>query len=131
MGLSIRIAPGVRLWASPRGLGMSTGVGPLRVSAPLVRLGGSWGEGRRPSLAQLHRELAQAQQEEEIARWAATWARLLGAHRAAFPPAQPPVAPAPEPVDEAALVRQFEREELRGLPFWRLRARCHAKRRAR
>lgn len=130
MGLSVRIAPGVRLWAGPRGLGISTGIGPLRVSAPIVRVRGGGGA-RRPSLAQMQRALAQAQREEEIARWLATWRQLLSAHRQSFPPAQPPVAPPPEPVDEAALRRAFEREELRGLPFWRLRARCEAKRRAR
>lgn len=125
MGFSVRIAPGVRVRASSRGLraslgpraarlhvgggrtGFSTGVGPVSY---YTSLGGSH---RRPSsrpssaTAATNRQLAAAARSaDKLESARALDAALQGIanlHRTHFAPARPPVAPAPPSVDMAAI----------------------------
>lgn len=148
MGFSVRVAKGVRLRASSRGLGLSMGRGGayatigggrrgVGVSVPVAgslryytTVGGSSGS-RRPSLAQYERQMRQAQQLEELQALAAQLEAMLSIHKQVFPPAQPPVAPAAEPVDYLAMERKHRRQQRRGIPFYRFSERRAAKRKAR
>lgn len=147
MGFSVRVAKGVRLRASSRGLGLSVGrkgafasIGGGRrgvgVSVPVVgslRYSTSIGGGssyRRPSLAQYERQVRQAEQLEELQALAAQLEAMLSIHKQVFPPAQPPVAPPAEPVDYLAIERKHRRDQRRGIPFYRFSERRAARRRA-
>jgi hypothetical protein len=148
MGFSVRVAKGVRLRASSRGLGLSMGrrgayasIGGGRrgvgVSVPVAgslryytTVGGSSGT-RRPSLGQYERQVRQAQQLEELQALAAQLEAMLSIHRQVFPPAQPPVASPPESVDYLTMERKHRREQRRGILFYRFSERRAAKRKAR
>jgi hypothetical protein len=123
MGFSVKLAPGVRVRASSRGVrtslgprlarvhvgggrtGFSTGVGPVSYYS-----GG--GGGRRTTsrprtgTATANRQLAAAtratEKVDEAQALAAALTAILNLHRAEFPLAQPPVAPAPPPIDITA-----------------------------
>lgn len=151
MGFGFRLAPGVRISASSRGMrvglgpraarvhlgagrpGISTGVGPFTA---WTSLGGS--TRRRPSgrtsVAAHERQLRQEQRlvevQEQLAIDQALINDFLLAHQEDFTPAVRPVASAVEPVDESALRRRRRGEECRGIPFWRIAARRAARRRA-
>lgn len=150
MGLSfsVKVAPGVRVRASSRGVrtsigpraarvhvgggrtSFSTGAGPLTYSASL---GGSRARpgARRPSAASYQRQLAvtpaAAAKAEEAQRLAGLFQELLDVHRADFPPAQPPVAPpAPGPdVDE--IRRRHAKTATQGLGLFRFAAKAAAR----
>src|SRR3712207_2937276 len=133
MGFSIKIAPGVRVRASSRGVrtsigpraarlhvgggrtGFSTGVGPVGYYTTLG--GGSRGRRstapRRPSAGSYQRQLAAssaaAAKAEEAQRLAGLFQGLLDIHREAFQPAQPPVAP-PPPAPDADAIRAHHRK---------------------
>lgn len=150
-GVSVKIMPGVRIRASSRGLrtsvgpriarvhvgggrsSVSSGLGPFTVSAT--------GRGRRrtrsgarrqsvPSLAQLERQAKAAARDEEIARLSAIERDLTSVHHDQFEPASPPIAPAAEPIDERAIRRRCEQQELQGLSFLARRERRAARERA-
>jgi len=122
VGFYLRLAPGLRLGLTSRGLrasvgprsarlhfgaggpGVSTGAGPLTYYQPLSS--GSTGRGRAA-------KLAQAQQVN------AMWERLFAVHQQSFPPAQPRPVAAPA----APSLREFTRGQIKraqeGLPWWR------------
>lgn len=156
MGFGIRIAPGVRISASKRGL--RAGIGPriARVHVGAGRVGVSSGLGPvtyytgvggkrrkhptgdrepasrqpRPSLAQLERQAGQAQRNQEIAQLRELERSLLTLHLQEFPLAPPPVILQPTPVDAQEVNRRLRRESLTGISWWRLEQRREAKRRA-
>ncbi len=124
MGFSVRIAPGVRVRASSRGVrtsigpraarvhvgggrtGFSTGVGPVSY---YTSAGGGRGGGRRSGAgtASANRQLAAASRaadklEQARALFDALDA-IMNVHRAQFTSATHPVAPAPPAIDVAAI----------------------------
>jgi hypothetical protein len=150
MGFSFKVAPGIRVRASSRGVrtslgpraarvhvgtgrtGFSTGVGP-------VSLYGSTGGGRRrqrstgPSktaVAARERQLRQTQKAQQAAELKAAFDAIENLHRQEVTPAAVPVAPAPVPVDEAAIRRWHEQQALRGLGILQRQARAVARKRA-
>jgi hypothetical protein len=138
MGFGIRIAPGVRIRASSRGIGASVGpriarvhVGPgsAGVSSGLGRFSAYSGSstrrrsygGRTPTLASYQRQLVAIERQAERERQLAEKLReieelerleaaLVSVHLEEFPTARAPRAPAPEPVDVEALRRRVARE---------------------
>jgi hypothetical protein len=132
MGFSVRIAPGVRVRASSRGVrtslgpraarvhvgggrpGFSTGVGPVTYYT-----GVSGGQRRsssrsRTGTATATRQLAAATRAADKAEQAQALndalQAILNVHRVEFPPAQPPNAPAPPAVDVAAFRMKYVKE---------------------
>jgi hypothetical protein len=144
MGISFKIAPGVRVRASSRGLrtsvgpriarvhvgggrsGISTGVGPFTAYSAF---GGS--AGRRPgSPASAQRALAEAAKYEQAQQLHAALHTIMNLHRRPFPPMPPPVAPElpainTRPVLAAHRASAFEIGGLASLAAWR-----HARQRA-
>ena len=134
MGLfsSVKIAPGIRLSTSSRGLrahvgprvarihvgdgrsGVSTGAGPFTLygntsgsARPRNRSTGAT-SGMTPAQAE------KARQVEEVRR---AWDELATLHRATFPAAAEPGVVTPEPVPMfSVLLREAEREQLAGIP---------------
>lgn len=132
MGFSVRLAPGVRVRASSRGVrtsigprvarvhvgaghtGMSTGLGPVGY---YTSVGGT--RRRAPSrsgttaatrqLAAANRVAAAQQKAEEGERLANALTAVLNLHRAEFTPGQRPVAPPPPPIDVDAIRRPHVR----------------------
>jgi hypothetical protein len=140
MGLSFKVAPGVRIRASSRGLsagvgpraarvhvgtrgvGVSSGVGPV---SGYTHLGGgarrASGGGRRASygptkasIAAHERELRAAQREADIEKVAALEASLVNVHQQSFPKAQRIELPSPEEVDPEPIKNRLE--EAAGIP---------------
>lgn len=123
MGFSVKLAPGVRVRASSRGVrtslgpraarvhvgagrtGFSTGVGPVgyytSVGGSRRRSGGGTGAANR-QLATATKAAATQEKAEEARRLADALTAVLDVHRADFPPAGRPIAPPPPPVDVAA-----------------------------
>lgn len=153
MGFSVKLAPGVRVRASSRGVrtslgpraarvhigggrtGFSMGVGPVTYS---TSLGGDRPGSHRPSsrstgTATSSRQLAAERAAGARAEKAAEGQRLqrqLDAiatiHRADFPPAQRPLAPTPPPVDRAALLAGHRRRAKNATSVFRRSARTAA-----
>lgn len=139
--MSFKVAPGVRVRASGRGLsagfgprvarvhvgtrgvGVSSGVGPFSAyqrlggsSRPSSKSGGSRSS-RRPtkaSIAAHERQLKAAQREADIEKVAALERTLVSAHRESFPQAKRTVLPPPEPVDPEPICSALEAEA--GIP---------------
>ncbi len=140
MGMSFKIAPGVRIRASSRGIsagvgpraarvhvgtrgvGASSGVGPFSTYS---HLGGGTRSGRatrRPrstgptkaAIAAAERDLRTAEREADIERVAAIERQLVSVHSESFPPAARTVVPPPEPVDPEPIRTELEREA--GIP---------------
>jgi hypothetical protein len=131
VGFSVRIAPGVRVRASSRGVRTSLGPRAARIHVGGGRTGLSTGMGpvsyytslgnsrRTPSrtasgtaAAQRHMAAAaRAQDKQEAARaLEAAVSVIANLHRTVFEAAQPPVAPVP-PAVEAAKIRAKHRRE--------------------
>jgi hypothetical protein len=150
MGFSFKVAPGVRIRASSRGIrasagpraarvhfgsgrtGFSTGAGPVSFYTSLGggRRGGSGSGGRPPSIASYQRQLAAAQKAEEAQRLIAAFQEILNVHRTEFPPAVRPVAPSPAPPNSSEVRRQHERAAVAGIGLFQRAARAEAKQRA-
>lgn len=141
MGLSFKVAPGVRIRASSRGLsarvgpraarvhlgtrgvGVSSGVGPI---SGYSHLGGgthrsSGGRGGRATygptkaaIAARERELRQAQREADIEKVIWLEGALVKVHQQSFPKAHRIELPAPEEVDPGPIRQRLEREA--GIP---------------
>jgi hypothetical protein len=147
MGCWFKVAPGVRIRASSRGIrtsvgpraarvhfgsgrtGFSSGAGPVSFYTSLGggrRSGGRSG-GRPPSMASYQRQLAAAQKAEEAQRLAAALQEILNVHRTEFPPASPPVAPPPSLPDARTVHRRHERDALAGIGLLQRAARAEAK----
>lgn len=143
MGFSVRLAPGVRVRASSRGLrtsvgpraarlhvgagraGVSTGVGPVGY---YTSVGGS-GRSRTggATAAGTQRQLAAAAKAEEAQRLVDAVRALESIHRAEFPPATPPQAPAPALVDRAEVRARHRKAALKGIGLFQRRARGEAR----
>ncbi|MFG3603613.1 DUF4236 domain-containing protein [Micromonospora chersina] len=156
MGFSIKLAPGVRVRASSRGIrtslgpraarvhlgggrtGFSTGVGPVGF---YTSLGGGRGRSRsggrgtsaaayQRQLAARQRQAAQMQRAEEAQHLAQAFLRILDLHRVNFLAATRPVAPEPAAPDRASIYRQYEQHALAGVGFFERTKRAQAKQRA-
>lgn len=155
MGFSFKVAPGIRIRASSRGLragigpriarvhvgsgrsGVSTGLGPVgfyssfggrRRRGSALRLAGQLAAG--PSARSVTAARAQAARETKAAEaqdLAAAFGAILDLHRQHFPPAQRPLAP---PVDLDAARRHYLEHEGRGLARFDRAGRRAAKARA-
>ncbi len=149
LGFSVKLAPGVRVRASSRGIrtslgpraarihvgdgrtAVSTGAGPVNFYTALVGSGRrSSTRGRRPSPAAGQRALAQAAKAQEAQRLSDAIGDLLNLHRVDFPPATRPLAP-PVPMPDAAQVHhQHERKALTGVGLFQRQERAAARQRA-
>lgn len=129
MGFSVRMAPGVRVRVSSRGVrtslgprvarvhvgagrpGLSTGVGPVGYYTSLgssrrrTSTGGDTLAASR-QLAAANGSTAAELKAEEGRRLNDALAAILNVHRAEFRPAERPVAPEPPPIDVAAIRRE-------------------------
>jgi hypothetical protein len=137
MGRSFKVAPGVRVRASSRGLsssfgpraarvhvssrgvGVSSGVGPVSAytrfgSKPRqsARGGGSRTSAgpSKASIAAHERQLKVAQREADIDKVAALEKALVSVHQESFPKAEQAVVPAPDPVDPNPIQAELEAE---------------------
>lgn len=129
MGFYLRLAPGLRLGLTSRGLrasvgprsarlhfgaggtGVSTGAGPLTYYQPLSS--GSTGRGRAA-------KLAQAQQVN------AMWERLFAVHQQSFASAGPRTIDPPASPSLREFTREQARQARRQFPWWRLIRRLRA-----
>lgn len=139
MGMSFKVAPGVRIRASSRGIsagvgpraarvhvgtrgvGISSGVGPI---SGYTRLGegpgsggrrrASYGGATKASIAAREREAKAAAREADIARVSALEAALVSVHEASFPEATRPIVPPIDEVDPSPI--RVELEEAAGIP---------------
>lgn len=155
VGFSIKLAPGVRVRASSRGLrtsigpraarvhvgagrtGFSTGIGPVGFYASA---GGGRGVSRRGTtsaqaayqrqLAAQQRATAQAEKAAMAKQLADAFLRILALHRVEFPPAQRPLAPEPAAPDRAAIYGHYEKQVLAGIGILKRAERAAAKQRA-
>jgi hypothetical protein len=156
VGFSIKLAPGVRIRASSRGVrasvgprvarvhvgggrtGISTGVGPVGF---YTSLGGGQARGARrsaaPSAASYQRQIAaqqhtaaQAPRTERARALADAFLKILNVHRAEFVAAAPPVAPPPPSPDRAAIYQHYEKNALAGLSVFKRSQRAEATRQA-
>lgn len=145
MGFSIKVAPGVRVRASSRGIrtsmgpraarihvgggraGFSTGAGPVGYYTSLST--GSRGSSatRRPSPGASQRALAQADKLEQAEELQHALLVLLNLHRHEFAQAMPPRAPEPPQVDTAAVLKEHEKVALQGLSVFKREARKQAR----
>ncbi len=152
MGFSVKIAPGVRVRASSRGIrtsigpraarlhvgggrtGFSTGAGPVSYYTTLGGGGQRRATTRRPSAGSYQRQLtvspAAAAKAEEAQRLAKLFQALLNIHRETFEPAQPPVAPRPPAPDGEAIRAQHRKAALAGIGLFKRRERAAAQEQA-
>jgi hypothetical protein len=135
MGMSFKVAPGVRVRASSRGIsagvgpraarvhvgtrgvGVSSGVGPV---SAYKHLGGSsrstpggtrrtsYGGPTKASIATRERELKAAAREADIEKITTLERALVSVHKETFPPATRVVLPRPEEVDPAPIRSDLE-----------------------
>jgi hypothetical protein len=134
MGMSFKVAPGLRIRASSRGIsagvgpraarvhvgtrvvGVSSGVGPV---SAYTHLGGgtrrsqgarrtSYGGPTKASIAAREREAKEAAKDADIERVAALERALVSVHKEAFPPAARVVLPPPEEVDPTPIRADLE-----------------------
>jgi hypothetical protein len=145
MGFSIKLAPGVRVRASSRGLRTSVGPRAARVHFGAGRTGFSSGagpvsfytstrsgrtrssSGGWPSTGTSARALANAEKTDEIRQLLDTFKAILTLHRADFPPAQRPMAPQPPPVDVSAVAAKHYEGALAVIGRFNRSARAAAK----
>jgi len=147
MPFAMRVGKGVRISASPRGLrahvgprgarmhfgagrpAVSTGKGPFTY---YTSVGGGRTRSASPRASGPSQpQLALQHKEQEFHRLHAMFQAILEIHRAEFPQAERQLAPPPDPVDEVSLRRAREKEQLAGVPIWRMSDRRAAKARAR
>jgi hypothetical protein len=150
MGFYFKLAPGVKIRATHRGLrasvgpraarvhvgaggtGVSTGAGPVSL---YHSVGGGRGRRRatgpsRTSIAAYERQLRQAQKLEQAQELQAAFEGILNLHREDFTPTTAPVAPPPAAVDMVGIRQRHEREALQGLNVFQRSARASARQRA-
>lgn len=145
-GLSFRVAPGVRIRASSRGVraslgpraarvhvgagrtAISSGVGPLTVFTTLGGAAARAGGGqRRANLETLQRRsAAAAAREDEIRAVLAIEQSLLTLHHEEFQVATRPVLPQPARPDVDALIEARKQQALQGVSFFDRDARRQA-----
>jgi len=150
VGISIRLAPGVRVRASSRGIrtslgpraarvhvgsgrtGVSTGAGPVTLYGSLGGGGTRRSGGRGQSAAQPQPRPSPAadRKAQDAADLAIHIEGLLKLHRRRFAPASKPQLRQPERPDEEALRLKFLEQEIAGVGRFRVKARAAAKERA-
>jgi hypothetical protein len=152
VAFSIKLAPGVRIRASSRGLRANVGpraarvhvgAGRTAVSSAIgpVRFYTTLGKGSRRSTAAAvsgYQSRLTAQQAlaarglgmQEFMDVANEFHRLLKAHGQDFPPATPPVAPAQPLPDRTAIYKHYERQALANVGLFQREERAAAKQRA-
>lgn len=140
MGMSFKVAPGVRVRASSRGIsaglgpraarvhvgtrgvGVSSGVGPFSTYSHLGGGGRTTGAGSRStyrgptkaSVVAYERELRAAERQADIERLAAMEKKLVSVHTQIFPKAERAQLPPPDDVDPEPI--RAELEEKAGIP---------------
>jgi hypothetical protein len=150
MGFYFKIAPGVKIRATRRGLrasvgpraarvhfgaggtGVSTGAGPVSL---YHSVGGGRGGRRtagpsRTSMAAYERQMRQAEKLEQAEELMAAFRGIMDLHRQDFAPVTAPVTPSPQPVDQTTIMRRHEQEALRGLNVFQRSARVLARQQA-
>lgn len=155
MGFSVKLAPGVRVRASSRGLRTSVGPRAARVHFGAGRTGFSTGAGpvgfytsvgsgrsgsrgssssgrsgaapRRTSTGSSSRALAAAAKAQEAQQLVAALTAILDLHRGEFPPAQPPVAPRPPELDSVAIAEKHRKAALVGVGLFNRSGRAAAR----
>jgi hypothetical protein len=142
---SMRVAPGVRLSASSRGLrahvgprmarvhvggggtGVSTGAGPFAYYAPLRTSAGQ----ARPHQTASVPGVASSDKARQAQVYAQQLDAIANLHRHQFPPAAKPAAQPPVLPPFGDLLRQAEQHELQGIGAFAFRRRRAARERAR
>jgi hypothetical protein len=146
VGFSVKLAPGVRVRASSRGLrtsvgpraarvhfgagstGFSTGAGPVGY---YTSVGGgrsrSSGGARRTSTGASSRALVAAAKAEQAQELAAALTGILELHQGEFPAAQPLVAPPPPEPDVADIAAKHRKAALAGVGMFDRSGRAAAK----
>lgn len=153
-GMSFKLAPGVRIRVSNRGVrtsvgpraarlhvgggrtGISSGVGPFTAYSALgstarPRAAPQAGGPTRASLAELQRQAAAAEREEAIRSVMALERSLLTLHLQEFTPVARPVLPPPPRPDPATFIAAREQQALDGLSIFDRAKRRDAQRWAR
>lgn len=148
MGFSFKVAPGVRIRASSRGVrtsvgpriarvhvgggrtGISTGAGPVSFYTSLS--GGSRGRSgssttRSRSVGASQRAVAEAAKQQAADELRRALNEILNLHRQDFAPSTAPQAPAPPPVDRAAVLAEHEARELKGIGWFKRAERKQAR----
>jgi hypothetical protein len=140
MGFSVKLAPGVRIRASSRGLRTSVGPRAARVHFGAGRTGLSTGAGpvgfytgvggsstRRYSTGTSSRALAEAAKAEQAQESAAALTAIFDLHRPGFPEAQRPVAPAAPKLNEEEVIARHRKAALAGIGILARGVRAQAK----
>ncbi|HEU0239970.1 MAG TPA: DUF4236 domain-containing protein [Micromonosporaceae bacterium] len=154
MGFSVKLAPGVRIRASSRGIRTSIGPRAARVHVGGGRTGFSTGAGpvsfyttlgagrrasghRTTSTAAYHRQLAaqnrqSSQQQRAAAAYelAQTFLHIVNLHRVDFPTARRPIAPPPPAPDREAIYQHYETVALAGTGRFQRAQRTRARQQA-
>lgn len=133
MSFSFKVAPGIRIRASSRGVrtsvgpriarvhvgggrtGISTGAGPVSFYTSLSggsRRRCSSSGGRSRTVAASQRAVAQAAKQQAAEQLRTALQEILNLHRQDFETSSPPQAPPPPPVDTAAVVAEHEARAL-------------------
>lgn len=146
MGFSIKIAPGVRVRASSRGVrtslgprvarvhlgsgrpGISTGVGPVGYYASIgsSRPRSTGGGSARQQMAATARQQALADKAAEAERLRQAFAAIAGLHREEFPAARRATAPPPPEPPVKQLRQLYRAQAVRGISFFDRAARREA-----
>lgn len=138
VGFSVRLAPGVRIRASSRGVrtslgprvarvhvgagraGVSTGVGPVGFYTSLSggRRSSSTRSRPRSSTSSATRSLAAAAKAQQVQQIAAVLQSITTIHQQEFAASRPPVAPEPPVPDLAAIRDRHRKSALAGIRFF-------------
>ena len=147
MGFRVRVAPGVRISASSRGLRAGIGPRAARVLVGSGRTTFSSGDGHfaytasgpsrrmpaagsRTPLADLERQARMAERSQEIAHVRHIEQALTSLHLDPFSPAVRNIVPVPEPLDVLSVTRELQAGSASTIPWWRFRDRKTARRAA-
>lgn len=146
MGFYFKVAPGVKIRATRRGVrasvgpraarlhlgagrpGISTGAGPVSLYHSVG--GGRGGRGTDPSrtsIAAHERQLRQAEKLEQAQELLTALNSIINLHREEFTLATAPIVPAPKPVNYSEILHRHEQEALRGVKFFHRSARVSAR----
>jgi hypothetical protein len=147
VGFRVRVAPGVRVSASSRGVraavapraprvhvgsgrtGSSGGAGPFTLTSPGSRRRTSSG-GTRTPLADLQRQTRAVERSPEIAQVRHIEQALTSPHLDTFSTAERTVVPVPAPLDVAEVTRELQAASVSSISWWRFRDRKAARRAA-
>lgn len=121
-GVSVKLAPSVRLRATHRGIRATVGTGPTA---------GSRGRGpiaqARPTLAELSDQARTADKAEAVQQVLHAERLLTTQHVVDFPASQQPVVAPPEPVDVDRIEKVFRRQAMADLGWFARRRRWAAR----